>query len=62
MRCVGLKKVPKGEWRGHPVSNSKEYIIPGWAAGLWPFWDRVRAWWAVHCQNQPFVVCASKSP
>ena len=23
-----------------PVSNSKEYIIPGWAAGLWPFWGR----------------------
>jgi hypothetical protein len=23
-----------------PVSNSKEYIISGWAAGLWPFWGR----------------------
>ena len=34
------KKCPRASGAAMPVSNSKEYIIPGWAAGLSPFWGR----------------------
>ena len=62
VRCVGRKKkCPRASGAAMPVSNSKEHIIPGWAAGLWPFWGQGSCVVGGHCQNQPCVVCASKS-
>ena len=32
------KKCPRASGAAMSVTDSKEYIIPGWASGFWPFW------------------------